>query len=101
MRTLKYDSYELQPINGRRGFRGNAIVKDSYDIDGNHYEALISYGVEVIWRSDNGCLWAWAEPSWLSNAICKSLKAFCGFTKKDYIRLYNGEMSEDPDDSEN
>lgn len=75
---------ELVPTNGRKSFYGKAMIKKT-----TKGEVLESYGHPIIVRKQNGELVPIINPIHLSRTTCIHLKAFCGITKAQYIKLYN------------
>ena len=82
---------EITPIDGRASFYGKAIVV-TYE-DGT--KVLESYGTPVVKRKPDGTL-ARVCKSWVdqdgnekvwSSTTGRHIKAFCGISKKEYMRM--------------
>lgn len=77
--------YELIPTNGRKSFYGRAKVR----VEDDGTETLFSYDTPIIKRNTDGTLTALYIGNKYSTTTASHVKAFCGLTKAEYMKLLN------------
>ena len=97
--TIK--TYELTPKNGRKSFYGKAKVEMQISKNSPHKKCklLLSYGTDVmrIWPDGSTGVILDPEDKFFSRTTSVHVKSFCGLTKADVKKIWNGELTEQQD----
>lgn len=96
--TIK--TYELIPKNGRKSFYGKAKVEQQVKFNTNEKcKLLLSYGTDIvrIWPDGSCEVILDPEDELFSRTTCAHVKSFCGLTKSDIKKIWNGLMTEQQD----
>lgn len=90
--TIK--TYELTPKNGRKSFYGKAKVEEQQSKSNSHEKCklLLSYGTDVmrIWPDGSAEVILDPEDELFSRTTSAHVKSFCGLTKADVKKIWNG-----------
>lgn len=97
--TIK--TYELTPKNGRKSFYGKAKVKEQVKFFSKEKcKLLLSYNTDIvrIWPDGSCEVILDPEDDLFSRTTCAHLKSFCGLTKSDVKKIWNGSLTKRQDD---